>query len=345
MDRVNKILKGNSYIHQLNKIFKWETMLIFILILEIVVFGLINPRFLKLNVLLYSINDFVCICIISLFVTFVVITGGIDISVGSIIGLVSIVIGVAWKLAGVNIWLTIPIAVLSGALCGALNGFLIAYTGVQAMVVTLGGMFLYSGLSLVVMGISGASAFEGISGMPQEFINVSNGSLFNIPNPFIIFIALVIVSYILLHKTKYGRYVFLVGINKNTARYSGINTKMVTMSTYMLSGVSAAIAGIVLTSYLGGSRPDLGAEMTLPIVTAVVLGGTAITGGKGGVIGTALASVIVGILRFGLQMANVSSQYISVAIGLLLILAVAMRSISVRSLFNLKRSVRLRLSK
>lgn len=307
--------------------FSGEISLVFILILEIVIFGLINPRFLKVNVLLYSINDFICICIISLFVTFVVITGGIDISIGSIIGLISVVIGVIWKLGGVNIWLTIPIAILVGALCGTFSGFLVAFTGVQAMVVTLGGLFLYSGISLVVMGISGASAFEGISGMPQGFVNIANGNLFKIPNPFILFIILIIISYILLHKTKYGRYVFLVGINKNAARFSGINSKLIIMSTYILSGVSAAIAGIVLTSYLGGSRPDLGSEMTLPIITAVVLGGTAITGGKGSIIGTALASVIVGIMRFGLQMANISSQYISVAIGLLLILAIAMRNI------------------
>lgn len=322
------------------KWFQWETALILLLIFEIIVFGAINPRFLNLNILLYSINDFICICIISLFVTFVIITGGIDISVGSIIGLSSIVIGVMWKLAGINIWLTLPLAILVGAMCGALNGFLIAYTGVQAMVVTLGGMFLYSGLSLVVMGISGASAFEGISGMPEAFVNIANGDLLGIPNPFIIFIVLVIVSYLVLHKTKYGRYIFLVGINQNAAKYSGINAKRVIMSTYVLSGMSAAVAGIVLTSYLGGSRPDLGAEMTLPIITAVVLGGTAITGGKGSVIGTALASVIVGIMRFGLQMAGLSSQYISVAIGLLLIVAVAMRGISFTLSFNTSKAIK-----
>lgn len=320
------------------KILKWETSLVLILVLEIIIFGIINPRFLDFNTLIYSINDFVCICIISLFVTFVIITGGMDISGGSIIGLVSIIIGVIWKLGGVNIWLTIPIAIVVGALCGALNGFLIAFTGVQAMVVTLGGMFLYSGLALVVMGMSGASAYEGISGFPQGFVNIANGNVLGIPNPFIIFIVLIVISYILLHKTKYGRYVFLVGINKNSARYSGINTKLIIMSTYILSGVSAAIAGVVLTSYLGGARPDLGAEMTLPIITAVVLGGTAITGGKGGVIGTALASVIVGIMKFGLQMANVDSQYISVAIGILLIVAVAMRSVSFREKFRLKKN-------
>jgi AI-2 transport system permease protein len=331
-------MTGGRSMNKLKGIFRWETSLALILILEIIVFGAINPRFLHFNVLLYSINDFVSISIISLFVTFVVITGGIDISVGSIIGLTSVVIGVTWKLGGANIWLTIPLALLVGALCGALNGFLVAFIDVQAMVVTLGGMFLYSGLALVVMGISGASAFEGISGFPEAFVGIANGSFLGIPNPFLIFIVLIAVSYLLLHKTKYGRYVFLSGINKNAARYSGVNTKLIIMSTYILSGISAAIAGIVLTSYLGGSRPDLGAEMTLPIVTAVVLGGTAITGGKGGVIGTAFASVIVGIMRFGLQMANVSSEYISVAIGLLLILAVAMRGISFKGKFSFRKS-------
>ncbi len=109
------------------------------------------------------------------------------------------------------------------------------------------------------------------------------------------------------------------------------------MSTYILSGISAALAGVVLTSYLGSSRPDLGAELTLSIVTAVVLGGTLITGGSGGVIGTALASVIVGILRFGLQMAGISSQYISVGVGLLLIITVAIKGLSLSNFPTLER--------
>lgn len=319
------------------KFLRWESMLVLILVFEILVFGLINPRFLNFHVLLYSINDFVCICIIALFVTFVIITGGMDISSGSIIGLTSIIIGVLWKTVGMNIWLTIPIVILIGALCGAFNGIIIAFTGVQAMVVTLGSSMLFSGIALVIMGLSGSSAYEGISGFPQSFVNIANGNIFNIPNPVIIFVILIIISYVLLHKTKYGRYIFLSGINKNAAKYSGINTKLVIMSTYILAGISASIAGIVITSYLGGSRPDLGAEMTLSIITAVVLGGTAVTGGKGGVIGTALASIIVGIMRFGLQMANVDTQYISVGIGILLILAVAMRSISFKGKINFKR--------
>ncbi len=314
--------------YKLKKLLNWEAALVLILFLEIAIFGSLNSNFLKPTVLLYSVNDYICISIISLFVTFVVITGGIDISVGSIVGLSSINIGMLWKKAGINIWATFPLVVLAGGLCGAFSGFLVAYTGVQAMVVTLGGMFLFSGLSLVLIGLSGTSAFEGIGGYPEEFIAIANGNIFGIPNPFLIFIALIIISFIILHKSRYGRYVFLVGVNSNAARYSGIDSRLITMSTYIFSGASASVAGIVLTSYLGSSRADLGAELTLPIVTAVVLGGTAITGGKGSIIGTALASIVVGILRFGLQMVGVSTQYIGVAVGLLLVFSVALRGIS-----------------
>ncbi|MGL4741770.1 MAG: ABC transporter permease subunit [Sarcina sp.] len=303
----------------------WESSLVIFLIIEIIVFGLINSRFLNPNVLIYSINDFVCISIISIFLTLVIITGGMDISSGSIIGLSSVTVGILWKVVGLNIWGAILVTILLGAVCGALNGFLVSYTGVQPMVVTLGTSMLFSGVALVIIGLSGVSAFEGISGFPDAFIQIANGNILGVPNPVIIFIVLAIIAFIILHKTNFGRYVFLVGINKNTARYSGINDKLITMFTYILTGTSAAIAGIVMTSYLGSSRPELGAELTLPIITAVVLGGTAITGGRGSIIGTALASLIVGFMTFGLQMSGISSQYISVGTGLLLIITIAIR--------------------
>jgi len=315
--------------------FRWEAALVAILFVEIMTFGTINPRFLKLNVLMGSVNDYICICIIALFVTFVITTGGIDIQAGSVVGLTSIVMGILWKTAGVNVWLTIPIVLLVGALCGAFSGFLIAYTRVQAMVVTLGGMFLFSGLAVVISNAAVSSAFQGISGYPDEFVQIANGKTFGIPNPFIIFLVLTAIAYVILHKTKYGRKVILVGVNANAAQYAGINTKLVTMSTYIFSGVAASIAGIILTSYLGSSRADFGSELTLPIITAVVLGGTAITGGKGTVIGTALASLVIGILKFGLQMVGFSTQYLDIPVGVLLIVAVAIRSISANGGFKL----------
>lgn len=307
----------------LRKIPKWNLVLSIILIFEITIFGIINPRFWNINVMLNSFNDFVGIAIIGFFVTFVVITGGIDISGGSIIGLTSVVTGLLSQVIGLNIWTSVLLAILVGGLCGLLNGILIAYAKVQAMIITLGGMLLYSGIAIVLVGISGASTYEGISGFPPEFINLANGKLFGIPHSVLLFVIMFGIAYILLHLTKYGRYIYLTGINQNAAEYSGINTRIIITSTYVLSGLSAGIVGVMLTSYLGSARADFGSEYIMPILTAVVLGGTLITGGKGGVIGTALASIIVGFLKLGLQMGQIQTQYIGLATGLLLIISVS----------------------
>ncbi len=312
----------------LSKIPKWNLALVSVLLFEIIIFGLINPRFWNISILLNSFNDFIGIAIIGFFVTFVMITGGIDISGGSIIGLTSVILGILSQIVGLNIWVAVIMAILAAGLCGLLNGILIAYGRVQAMVITLGGLLLYSGIAIVLIGLSGVSAYEGISGFSQGFSNLAYGSILGIPNSVIIFFVILVIAYVLLHLSKYGRYIFLTGINQNAADYSGINTKVIITSTYVLSGMSAGIAGVILTSYLGSARADFGAEYLMSILTVVVLGGTLITGGKGGVIGTALASIIVGFLRVGMQMGGISTQYIGLATGLLLIISVALLSIS-----------------
>lgn len=307
----------------------WETFLLGILILEFVVFGAKNPKFLMPRVLLASVNDFIAICFIALFVTFVMITGGIDIQAASIIGLTSIIIGVGWQDGGMNIWTAAALAVVVSALCGALSGFFVAYCGVQAMVVTLGGSFLYAGFGLLVSNLSATEAYKGISGFPENFKIISKYKLFDvIPAQLIAFAVLIVIAYILLHKTKYGRSIFLVGINQEAAEYSGINTRLVILSTYVISAVSASLAGIMLTSYLGTAKSDLGSNLTLNIITAVVLGGTLSTGGKGSVIGTALASLVIGILRFGLPLCfKVNTQYMDIPVGALLLVVVIGRAI------------------
>lgn len=323
----------------LSKIPKWNLALIVVLISEIIIFGFINPRFWNITILLNSFNDFIGIAIIGFFVTFVVITGGIDISGGSIIGLTSVVMGILSQVVGLNIGVAIILAILAGGLCGLLNGILIAYARVQAMIITLGGLMLYSGIAIVLVGLSGVSAYEGISGFPQSFSNIAYGSMFGIPNSVILFLVMLLIAFVLLHLSKYGRYIFLTGINPNAAAYSGINTKLVIASTYVLSGLSAGIAGVMLTSYLGSARADFGSEYLMPILTVVVLGGTLITGGKGGVIGTALASIIVGFLRVGMQMGGISTQYIGLATGALLIISVALLSISSDFKHNVKKII------
>ena len=158
----------------------WETFLLGILIMEFIVFGAKNPKFLMPRVLLASVNDFIAICFIALFVTFVMITGGIDIQAASIVGLTSIIIGVGWQDGGMNIWTAAILAIVAAAVCGALSGFFIAYCGVQAMVVTLGGSFLYAGFALLVSNISATEAYQGISGFPDDFKIISKFKLFDV---------------------------------------------------------------------------------------------------------------------------------------------------------------------
>lgn len=308
---------------------KWEFILFLVIVLEIVIFATKNSKFLMPRVLFGSMNDIISICIISLFVTFVMITGGIDIQAGSIVGLSSIILGVAWQDGGVNIWAASFLAMAAAGVCGGISGFFIAYCQVQPMVVTLGGSFLYTGIGLLVSKLSATESYKGINGFPESFLKLSKFKLFGvIPSQVIIFLILAVLAYLLLHKTRYGRQVFLVGVNQNAAEYSGIHTKLIIMSTYVLSAVSSSVAGIILTSYLGTAKSDIGATLTLPIITAVVLGGTLSTGGKGSVPGTALAAIAIGTLRFGLPLCfKVSQQYLDIPVGILLLVIIIGRAV------------------
>ena len=311
-------------------VFSWNMFLVLLLVMEFVIFGSKNAKFLRPALLLNSANDFLSICIISVFVTFVMITGGIDIQVASIVGLTSITIGVAWQDFGFSIWQAVALAVVIAALCGALSGFFIAYCGVQAMVVTLAGSFLYSGLALLVSTLSSTESYQGISGFPEEFKWITKYKVFGvIPFQIVIFLVLAVLAYLLLHRTKYGRKIFLVGVNQQAAEYSGINSRWVIMSTYILSAVSAAVTGVILTSYLGTAKSDLGSGLTMNIITAVVLGGTLSTGGKGSILGTALAAIAIGLLRFGMPLCfKINTQYLDIPIGVLLVVVVVGRSLA-----------------
>ncbi|UOK58735.1 ABC transporter permease [Metabacillus hrfriensis] len=319
---------------QIKRLLKWELALFIFLFAEIFFFGQLSSNFFDVNNLLYSLNDFVYIALAAIPMTFVIITGGIDVSIGSIMGLSSITFGVLW-MNGINVWPALIIALLIAVIAGSINGLLIALTDVQPLVVTLGGMFLFSGIALVLSGGSKASGYEGIGGFPNEFVEIANGQIAGIPNPIWILLASMILFGALLHFTRYGRNVYLVGINIKAARYSGIKTKWTVMSTYMLSGFGGGLSGIILTSYFSSARSDLGAEAVLPIITAVVLGGTSIFGGKGSVFGTAIASIVIGLMQYGLQMANMSSQQTNIVIGSMLIIAVLFRSTNWNNLKNL----------
>ncbi|EJR16742.1 autoinducer 2 import system permease LsrD [Bacillus paranthracis] len=317
-------------------VYRWEGVLIVLLLIEFILFSLINSDFLNISNLLFSTNDFLFIAIAAIPMTFVIVTGGIDVSVGSIMGLTSILIGVLW-MNGISILFAVIIALIISCLAGAINGLIIKMTDVEPLVVTLGTMFLYGGIALVISGGAGASGYEGISGLPDTFVQLANGSFIGIPNLLWLLIVLTVLCTVLFHRTIYGRHVKLTGANENTAKYTGIKTKKVVIIAYIFSGLGGGLGGAFLTAYFGSARADMGSETILPIITAVVLGGTLITGGKGSIIGTVLASIFIGLMQYGLQMTGLTNEQSNVVIGIILILSVIMRHFKLHQFLAEKR--------
>ncbi|ENM5739815.1 autoinducer 2 import system permease LsrD [Vibrio mimicus] len=311
---------------KMDRLASWKGALAALIVMEILVFGAINPSMLSMNVLLYSTSDFIYIGIVALPLTLVIVSGGMDISLGSTIGLSATAMGVLFKL-GLPVELCMLLTLVIGALCGLINALLILYTGVNPLVITLGTMYLYGGSALLLSGISGATGYEGIGGFPSSFTDIANGMVLGLPFPLFVFIVAIVLLAMVLHKSKIGRNLFLIGQNARVAKYSGIPAASTLCFAYSMVGGCAAISGILLVSYFGSARSDLGISFLMPAITAVVLGGANIYGGAGSILGTALAALLVGYMQQGLQMVGVPNQISSALSGGLLIVVVVVRSI------------------
>ncbi len=315
----------------------WEFMLAIVLVVELVVLGLINPAFLNIENLLFSTSDFVHVIIAAVGLTLVIMTGGMDISGVSIMGLASIVLGLMY-VAGVPIGLAVAVALAVGLAAGAFNGSVIAHTDINPLVVTLAMLFLYSGIAtglptlLDMLGFtSGGSGgfeayqYEGIGGLPKSFTWIGSGGIGWVPMPFIITVVIAIVASYLMTRTRFGRFLKLIGVSEDVARFTGVPVRRTLVTVYALNGFTAAVAGLVLTAYFTSARSDLGAEALLNIITAVVLGGSSIYGGQGSVLGTFLAGLVLGFLRQGLLALGITSDVVPVIVGILLIGSVALK--------------------
>src|SRR5476651_1050816 len=203
------------------KRYGWEAALLALLILEILLFGFANPRMLDANTLLFSTSDFITIGIVALPLTLVIVSGGIDISFGSTIGLCAIALGVLCQ-AGVPLPLAIGLTLALGAACGLLNAALILYTGVNPLVITLGTLYLFGGTALLLSGLAGATGFEGIGGFPTAFSDFANLALGGLPMPLLVFLLQLLAFWLLMHRTRLGRNVFMIGQNARVARYSAV---------------------------------------------------------------------------------------------------------------------------
>ena len=301
----------------LSAIARIELFLVVILIV-LVWWGVqLSPFFLTGPNFGFSSQAVMEISIMALAMTPIIITGEIDLSVESMVGLSSCVLGWLWA-SGVPLEAGIPIVLMVGVAGGLFNGVIVTRLGLPSLVVTLATYALFRGLAHVVLGSTVVSNF------PTGFTDFAFGYVPGtfVPWTLLVFLLLAIVAVALVHGTWIGRQVFAVGKNKDASRYSGVRVGALKTGLFAVSGLVAAFAGIILTSRTSTASPDNGLNMTLAVVTIAVLGGVDINGGKGTVPGVILAVFILGTLKSALTQAGVSTDYQNVAIGLLLIVSV-----------------------
>jgi rhamnose transport system permease protein len=296
----------------------WEALLVILLLIGVVIGSVLSPYFLSSFNLEYALpSNIMEIAIMALPMTLIIIAGEIDLSVASVLGLASVVLGLLWQ-SGHPLWLAIGVALLVGLVGGSLNGLLVTKLALPSLVVTIGTLALYRGLAYVVLGD------QAVSNFPTAFTNLGFGTIpgTEIPWSGLIFAILVVIFVVVLHLSLLGRQLYAMGNNKEAARFSGINVNRVKLMLFILSGLIAALAGVIFTARFSSARPDNAVGFELYVVTVVLLGGVNIFGGRGSLLGVVLAIFIVGVLQNALSLVNISGDIQSLAIGLLLILSV-----------------------
>lgn len=287
------------------------------LILLMILVTMMNPNFIKLNNLMNLLRQVSINAFIALGMTFVIITGGIDLSVGSILALTSAL--VAMMMAnGVAPILAICAGLILGAFLGAVNGVIITKGKLAPFIATLSTMTIYRGTTLVLTDGNPITKFEG----GDLFKAIGRGYVGFIPVPVILTIIAFVLLYVVLHKSTFGRKVFSIGGNEKAAYIAGVNADRVKVIIYTLSGLLATIAGYILTSRLNSAQPTAGTAYEMDAIAAVVIGGTSMAGGSGRLWGTIIGALIIGTLNNGLNLLGVSSFYQQIVQGVVILIAV-----------------------
>jgi ribose transport system permease protein len=284
------------------------------LILISIVFASMSPTFLTAPNLLNILQQSSINACIALGMTLVIISGGIDLSVGPVAALTA-TLGAAMLVAGVPIPLAILGALVAGVACGFVNGALIAWGGLQPFIVTLGGLSLYRALALIYTG------GQPIFGLPDGFRALTNGTFLDVPTPVIIVAALAVVAWVILNKTPLGEYFMAIGGNPEAARIAGVPVVLTKLAAYMISGFMAAVAAMILIGRLGAAEPTMGTLWELDAIAASAIGGASLMGGRGSIPGTLIGCIILGTLRNGLTLLNVQAFYQLLATGIIIIVA------------------------
>jgi rhamnose transport system permease protein len=309
-DRLDTPLKG--------AVLSWETLLVAVAVAIFVINSLASPYFLNAWSLSDLTFNFTEKGLIALAMALLIISGEIDLSVAAIIALASTMMGMALQ-AGADTPMLVAIGIGTGLLCGAFNGLLVTSLGLPSIVVTIGTMSLFRGVAFIILG---DQAFKGY---PASFAFFGQGYVWWVVSfELTLFLAAALVYWFLLHRTSFGRRVFAIGNNPVAAQFSGVRVARVKFILFCLTGLMAGVASVLITSRLGSTRPSIAQGYELEVITMVVLGGVSILGGAGSIVGVVLAALIMGMVTFGFGLLNVPGIVMSIFIGLLLILVIAL---------------------
>lgn len=290
-----------------------EAILAVLLVLALAVLSMQSDRFFTVDNLLNQGRLMAEVGLVALAMTFVIVTAGIDLSVGSILGLVAILLGVFWQKLGIPLPLAMVLGVLVGGVAGLVNGIIITRFRVPPLIATLATLALYRGLA------EGISQARSVRGYPEWFFVLGQGEVLGVPTQLWIFLACAVVAAIVLGMSTFGRATYATGANIVAARFSGIPVDRTILLIYTASGLIAGLAAIIFVSRVSTTRSDMGTGLELDVITAVVLGGTSIFGGRGTIIGTLLGLILMQALKNGLALAGVKGDGTIVVIGLILI--------------------------
>ena len=254
--------------------------------------------------------------IIATGMTFVIITGGIDLSVGSILAVSGVLAAYMVKNTAAPLWVIVASSILAGGVCGVANGLIISRLNVPPFISTLALMTACRGLAYRIAG------GRPIVDLNEKFLSIGRGKFLSIPNPIWFMIFILVIGYLILQKTKFGRFVYYIGDNEEAARVSGISVKAVKTTVYTLAGLCAGFAGVILSSRINSGQPQAGLTYELDAIAAVVIGGTSLSGGIGTISGTLVGAFIIGIINNGMNLLNISPFNQMIAMGLVILGAV-----------------------
>lgn len=302
---------------------QWEWLLVVIFLGINIMNSLLSPYYLSADTFLSTPMNFLDKAFMVFPMMLVIILGNIDISVGSIVALVSVLMA-SLHAAGLPMGAATAAALGIGTLCGGINGLLmVRFKELSSVIVTLSTMIIFRGIAYVVL------EDRSLGGFPDWFSYFAWGYVGKIPFILIVFVVAAVLFGLLLHRTSFGRMVYGMGNNAAACRYSGVRTDRIILTVSLLTGLMAAVTAIFLTSRMGSTRPNVALNYELDVIAMVVLGGVSTSGGKGRIAGPLLAVFIIGFLNYGLGLVNVSAQVILIILGLLLILSVLVMNIRI----------------